>query len=466
MSFHSFDFLVFFLAFLSIYWQLPHRAQNVALALGSYFFYGYGEPYFVLLLLLSTAVDYRLALAIAAEPSSKRKLWLWASIALNLGLLAVFKYGNFAIENATALLQWIGHPVSPTTLQIALPAGISFYTFQSLSYIVDVYRGRTAPCRSLRDYAVFVSFFPQLVAGPIERSEQLLPQIDRPRALTASQVTEGAFLIAWGLFQKLVLADNVAMVANQIFSIHAIDFWTLWTGVFAFGIQIYADFSGYSDVARGAAKLLGIELTRNFRHPYFSESPAEFWRRWHITLGQWFKDYVYRPLLRENASRSRRAWAYVVVFLASGLWHGASWNFVLWGAFHAVVMLVCLLVAPIAPRWFVAAERAKPLRIFSTFVVVNVGWLFFREHDVSQILRYLSLSPLAPRWAPLPALGYFWLVIVASSLPLAAAALWESRSAKPVPRHPAWPLAYTIVFVVLLWLFAAADPSNFIYFQF
>jgi hypothetical protein len=263
------------------------------------------------------------------------------------------------------------------------------------------------------------------------------------------------------------------MVANQIFSLHRVDFILLWVGVLAFGIQIYADFSAYSDIARGTAKLLGVELTRNFRHPYFSASPAEFWRRWHITLGRWFKSFVYEPLKGANASRLRTCMCYMTVFALSGLWHGASWNFLLWGVVHGVALVICFLAKPYMPRFWLESAWTLPLRVAATFALVTFGWLFFREHDIAQIGRYLALNPFGPRIADPGVAQYFLTLVLLSSLPLVLAA-WLERYRESF--HLLLPglargrtvlaLAFSLVLVVLLVLLAAADPTNFIYFQF
>ena len=280
------------------------------------------------------------------------------------------------------------------TLRILLPVGISFYTFQAMSYTIDVYRGELHARRSLLDLAVFVSFFPHLVAGPIQRASFLLPQVESPRRFSAEKARSGFVLICWGFFKKLVVADNVGVIANKVFALSDPTFYILWAGVFAFAIQIYADFSAYTDIARGTSRWLGFELTENFAHPYLARSPADFWRRWNISLSSWFRDYVYIPL---GGSRLG-AWLWtrnvLVTFLLSGLWHGASWNYVLWGLYHGLLLLVTQvagqarrLPAPQFGRWLLVPQIA------GMFVLTNIGWLLFRETELSAIVRDLTLSP-------------------------------------------------------------------------
>ena len=302
MIFHSLDFLVFFLVVVSIYWRLPHRGQNILLLGASYIFYGWVHPWFVILMLASTTVDYWAGQRMEDDPARK-KTYLYASLAVNLGMLGVFKYYNFFIENVRELLAGFGLTVSPPILELVLPAGISFYTFQALSYTVEVYWGHMRARRNAVDFALFVAFFPHLVAGPIMRATNLLVQVEQPRTWNVDRARNALVLIAWGFFKKLVVADNVGIIANRVFSHEDPSFEMLWAGVFAFGLQIYADFSAYSDIARGTARWLGFELVLNFNHPYISHSPTDFWRRWHISLSSWFRDFVYIPL---GGNRGRR----------------------------------------------------------------------------------------------------------------------------------------------------------------
>src|SRR5690606_24310071 len=270
-------------------------------------------------------------------------------------------------------------PASRVTLDVTLPVGISFFTFQALSYTVDVYRGQLRARRSFVDVATFVALFPQLVAGPIERASALLPQVEGQRRFSADAARTGALLVAWGYFKKLVIADNVGLIADKVFAVEAPGFFVLWAGVLAFGIQIFADFSAYSDIARGVARWFGFELMVNFDNPYFARTPQEFWRRWHISLSTWFRDYVYIPLGGSRRGMARELANIMMVFLLSGLWHGANWTFVLWGGYHGL-LLVAQRLARLVP--FHVPVWMQPLQIAGMFVLVQIGWLMFREHDI------------------------------------------------------------------------------------
>jgi D-alanyl-lipoteichoic acid acyltransferase DltB (MBOAT superfamily) len=327
--FHSLDFFAFFLITLAAYWLLPLRAQNVLLFVASYVFYGWVHPWWPVLLFATTFIDYWAARGIVESPARK-KLWLWLSIGSNLGLLGFYKYFDFFVDNVAAAGAAIGWNVPHVALRVALPAGISFYTFQSMSYTIDVYRGH-APARTrFIDVAAFVSFFPHLVAGPIMRATNLLPQFEQERKFEPAAARDAALLIVWGLFKKLVIADNVGVIANKVFSLQSPEFFVLWAGVFAFAIQIYADFSAYTDIARGVAKWYGFDLIKNFERPYLATGPADFWHRWNISLSTWFRDYVYIPLGGSRRGPARHVANLMITFVVSGLWHGASWNYVLW----------------------------------------------------------------------------------------------------------------------------------------
>ena len=378
MTFQSFEYAVLLLAVFVTYWFLPRRFQNLLLLVASYVFYSFVDPKMALLLGGYTAVSYFAARRIEDDPNNSRK-YLWFAIAASLGALAFFKYAGFFVESISDMLDLISLANFESTLKIILPIGISFYTFQSLGYVIDVYTKRTTARRSLIDTALFISFFPQLVAGPIERASALLPQFERRRNFDADRTASGISLLAWGLFKKLVIADNVGMIVDSIFSTTQPGAALLWVGVLAFGIQILADFSGYTDIARGSARLLGIELSLNFRHPWLAKSPADFWRRWHITLSSWLRDYVYIPLGGSRNGRYSNATTLIVTFVLGGLWHGAAWNFVLWGLLHAALILI----------WR-AARKLKfqaptLLATLITFFVISASWLLFREGDVIYI---------------------------------------------------------------------------------
>ncbi len=384
MTFQSFEYAVLLVLVFTVYWLLPRRSQNILLLLVSYVFYAYVDPRLALLLGGYVVVNYAAARAIDGDRENARRYLLLAVLA-SLGALGFFKYAGFFVDNFASVLDTVGLASFDSTLRIILPVGISFYTFQSLGYVIDVYMGRTRARRDFIDTALFISFFPQLVAGPIERASKLLPQFERARKFTPDQTASGLSLLAWGLFKKLVIADNVGMIVDNIFSTATPGAAMLWVGVFAFGIQILADFSGYTDIARGSARLLGIELSPNFRHPWLASSPADFWRRWHITLSEWLRDYVYVPLGRNNQPNGTKpgnrktAVNVVITFVLGGLWHGAAWNFVIWGLFHAGLILA----------WRVASlSSVRPLKSVSvalTFLLIGFSWVLFREGDLSFI---------------------------------------------------------------------------------
>jgi D-alanyl-lipoteichoic acid acyltransferase DltB (MBOAT superfamily) len=463
--FHSLDFVVFFTIVFTVYWCLGRRLQNVLLLVASYFFYGYAQPWFVILLAATTLVDYVAGLGIARYPNKKRLL-LGVSIASNLGVLGFFKYFDFFSENVVRALGALGIDASRPALAVVLPVGISFYTFQSLSYTIDVYRGKLAARRNLLDFATFLSLFPQLVAGPIERATRLLPQVEAERRFDPDAARGAIVLVAWGFFKKLVVADNVALVANRIFQLDEPSFALLWVGTFAFAIQIYADFSAYSDIARGVAKLLGFELMKNFDHPYISQTPNEFWRRWHISLSTWFRDYVYIPLGGNRVGPVRHRVNLLLTFLLSGFWHGASWNFVLWGAYHASLFFLYDLVERVSPyllrtRWLLAP------RVVLFFALTNVGWLMFRETDISQLLADLTLTPVSsPR--ELMAAAYFLGLVSIGALPLVVdTVLSRARVQALLDTHPL--IAESVAVVGLgvgMACFHSVTPGDFIYFQF
>ena len=468
MLFYSLDFAVFLTVFLAVYWLLPHRAQNVFLLVGSYFFYGYVHPWFLILLFASTVGDYSFALGMRRF-EEKKKLLLIGSLCVNLGLLSFFKYFGFFVDNVLGLASALHLHVTRPTLTVILPVGISFYTFQSLSYTIDVYRGRLEPRKSFLDVATFLALFPQLVAGPIERATHVLPQVERERRFDPEQARLGLLLMIWGLCKKLVIADNVAVIANKIFSLTAPGFSLVWVGTLAFCVQIYADFSAYSDIARGTARLLGFELMKNFDQPYLSQTPAEFWRRWHISLSSWFRDYVYIPLGGNRGSKARTFFNLFLTFLLSGFWHGASWNFLMWGAYHGLLLIVFRLLED----WLPGAFRVRwlsPLRVVVMFALVNIGWLMFRETDVQQLLLDFTLRPSGDSAAQRIAAGHFLGLIACYSLPLVLdSTLYSSRVYLRARASQFWALlegALAAVLIAVLVSFYSDVPSDFIYFQF
>ncbi len=395
MLFNSFEFLVFFPLVLALYYVLGRRGQNLLLLLASYLFYGWWDWRFCSLLALSTLIDFFCGLAMGRWPGRKR-VWLAVSVGAGLGILGFFKYFNFFVDTAALALSSLGVEPHLPVLRIVLPVGISFYTFQTMSYTLDVYRGHLAPTRNLLDFGLYVAFFPQLVAGPIERATHLLKQFAAPRVVTRSMIESGCFLILLGYFRKVVIADGVSPMVETIFASSATAPWhQLVTGAVLFSIQIYGDFAGYSDIARGLSRLLGIQLMVNFKQPYLSRNITEFWRRWHISLSTWLRDYLYIPL---GGNRGGTAGTYrnlMLTMLIGGLWHGANWTFVVWGGLHGVYLAVhkmWLARRRIRPE-FGPVGRMTPgaaAGMAATFLLVGFAWIFFRCSSLAEAFRFMA----------------------------------------------------------------------------
>ena len=475
MLFNSYIFWVFLAGVVALYRLLPHRAQNRMLLVASYVFYGAWDWRFLGLIALSTVVDYFIARALGAshDPGRRRAL-MWTSVGVNLGILAVFKYYGFFAGELATLLNGAGLGVLLPTLDIVLPVGISFYTFQTMSYTIDVYRGQTEPAEGFLDFALYVSFFPQLVAGPIERSTRLLPQILTPRTVTRDDFCEGLYLVAIGLFKKVVIADNMAQIANAVFNTPTatLSGFEALVGVYAFAFQIYGDFSGYSAIARGVSRWLGFDLMVNFRMPYFAVSPSDFWRRWHISLSSWLRDYLYIPLGGNRSSSLMTYRNLVLTMLLGGLWHGAAWTFIAWGAVHGAILAIYRYAehARDTPMPWADPGRSGLWRagaILLMFHIVCVTWLLFRAESMGQ--AYDMFSALFTRFDPttvgLGMLGTIMFYVT----PLMAYEWWVERRGDLMElTHVAWParaVAYTYC-TLMIWLFAAPTQSEFIYFQF
>lgn len=401
MLFNSFDFAIFITICFFIYWFLLKnqlRLQNFFILVASYIFYGWWDWKFLGLILFSTVVDFIVGrLLLKEKQHNKRKLLLLTSLTTNIGLLFFFKYYNFFVESFVDAFTFFGQEIRANTLNIILPVGISFYTFQTLSYTIDIYRKKLTPNNDFISFAAFVSFFPQLVAGPIERASNLLPQFYTKRKFDYTNASQGMRQILWGLFKKIVIADNAAKVVDLIFSQSEIyDGSTLFVGGVLFAFQIYCDFSGYSDIAIGTARLFGFELKKNFAFPYFSRDMAEFWRRWHISLSTWFRDYLYIPLGGSQVGLLKKIRNTFVIFLVSGFWHGANWTFVVWGALNAFYFLP-LMITNKNRRYLndVAHTRILPsfkefLLILKTFVLAVIAWIFFRAETIHQAVQILG----------------------------------------------------------------------------
>lgn len=401
MLFNSIEFAIFFPLVFLLYWFVAgkkYKIQNILILVASYYFYGCWDWRFLMLLVFSTSLDFFSGLMIVDSTSRNlKRFWFWLSIVVNLGFLGVFKYYNFFIESFAQTLSLAGLSTHFSSLQIILPVGISFYTFHGLSYVIDIYNERIKPERNFVNYSVFVCFFPLLVAGPIERATHLLPQITKPRIFDYQKAIDGLRQILWGLFKKIVIADNCAGLVNQIFdNYESQNASTLLLGGVLFAFQIYGDFSGYSDIALGTARLLGIELLRNFSFPYFSRDIAEFWRRWHISLTTWFRDYLYIPLGGSRGSKWLAVRNTFIIFLVSGFWHGANWTFIVWGAFHALLFMPLLLSGrnrkntdSIAHAKLLPNFKETTQMLF-TFLLVVLGWIFFRAPDLSVAFDYIA----------------------------------------------------------------------------
>jgi alginate O-acetyltransferase complex protein AlgI len=471
MLFNTFHFAYFFAILLPLYWALPHRPQNYLLLAASYYFYACWNPRFLSLLVLSTAMDYACGLAVdRIEHPHKRKLFVALSMALNLGMLGYFKYYNFFAESLQLALARAGMHVSLSHLNVVLPIGISFYTFQSMSYVIDIYRRAIKPTKNFVEFAAFVSFFPHLVAGPIMRPTMLLPQIEKKRRFNLQQFYQGFYLIFWGLTKKVVVADNLALIVNDLFGRwETIDGGLALIALYAFAFQIYCDFSGYTDAARGIAKCLGIELALNFNLPYFATSPKDFWSRWHISLSTWLRDYLYISL---GGNRGGKAMLYrnlMLTMIIGGLWHGAAWTFVLWGTYQGVLLVGHRLLQPwldkIHPTEPVDRACWKLVRIVATFHMVCFGWLHFRASSIAQVVGMIEAIVYRPA---IPASSYLLPVAVAI-LPLLFVQVvqYVSKDLDVIERTPWYVRSafYTACFYAFV-LAGEFGGSQFIYFQF
>jgi D-alanyl-lipoteichoic acid acyltransferase DltB (MBOAT superfamily) len=471
MLFNTFHFAYFFALLLPLYWVLPHRPQNYLLLAASYYFYACWDPRFLSLLVLSTAMDYACGLAVdRIDDQRKRKMFVALSMALNLGMLGYFKYYNFFADSLQAALLRSGVHVKMSHLQVVLPIGISFYTFQSMSYVIDVYRRDIKPTRNFIQFAAFVSFFPHLVAGPIMRPTTLLPQIEKPRRFNLDQFYQGAYLIFWGLTKKVVVADNLALIVDDLFGRwQTIDGGLALIAIYAFAFQIYCDFSGYTDAARGIAKCLGIELALNFNLPYFATSPQDFWSRWHISLSTWLRDYLYIPLGGSRGSKVKLYRNLMLTMVIGGLWHGAAWTFVLWGFYQGLILVAHRLLRPwldrVRPVDLVDRACWKALRIFVTFHLVCLGWLIFRAKSVPQIEG--MLMAIATK-AAIPASSYI-LPVALCILPLLLVQVVQylTKDLDFIFRTP-W-YVRSVFYTACFYAFVLAGEfggSQFIYFQF
>ncbi len=468
MIFNSLTYAVFLPVVLIAYWGLGKARQNLVLLVASYVFYGWWDWRFLSLLMISTVVDFTIGrLMHASSDPTRRKRLLQMSLAVNLGLLGVFKYFNFFIESATNALDGIGVSANPSTLNIILPVGISFYTFQTLSYTFDIYRERLEPTTNIVNFATYVAFFPQLVAGPIERAHQLLPQIVAPRNRPGfEQIQSGLTLIAFGLVKKVAIADMVAPIANRNFNnAETAGGSAMVIGIIAFSLQIYGDFSGYTDIARGTSRLLNIELMRNFEQPYLSRNITEFWRRWHISLSSWLRDYLYIPLGGNRNGTFNTYRNLMITMLLGGLWHGAGWNFLVWGALHGGALAFHRALGG------TSSDQQVRLRdipsIVATLGFVAVGWVFFRAESFSQALTVLEHASWFIHSGP--EFSFDFLTVVGAGMVVLVTDLWqrfELDRSIAAGRVPVLSGALVGVAVLAITIFSGGDSAPFIYFQF
>ena len=473
MNFNSLQYLIFLPVTVILYFTLPRRLKNPMLLAASYYFYACWQPVYACLMLFSTAATYVCGILIAKKPARK-KTWLTLCLVTNLAILFFFKYFNFVFGALGSVLS-----VDMPTLSVLLPVGISFYTFQALGYTMDVYRGTIPAEQSFIDYALFVSFFPQLVAGPIERTGNIIPQLKAPHKPSLKNFQSGLTLIIWGMMKKVIIADNMAVMVNTAYNnASAHTGAQLMFATVCFAVQIYCDFSAYSDIARGSSRIIGIELMQNFDCPYGAQSIKDFWRRWHISLSTWFKDYLYFPLGGSRKGKARTLLNLVIVFMVSGLWHGAAFTFVLWGLLHGIYQVLGALLMPVKKKIYSVIPKKNVIlqlvRTLFTFVLVCVGWVFFRANTVSDAL-FIFKQMLTPGVFDPFSLGLstpMLNAVIAAAVVLFAVDFLNRRQKITdfVNSHTA--LRYLVYFVILLSIFvfgyygSGFDPQDFVYFQF
>jgi alginate O-acetyltransferase complex protein AlgI len=477
MFFNSLSFAIFLPIVFVLYWFVFHKtksSQNAVLIIASYYFYSCWDWRFLFLLVFSTFLDYYTGIQIEkAKTDGLRKFWFWLSISINLGFLGIFKYYNFFASSFSDLLHGFGLHSSPLLLNVVLPVGISFYTFHGLSYVIDIYLKRIKAEYNFVDYSLFVSYFPLLVAGPIERATHLLPQVKVKRTFDYEKAKEGVYQIIWGLVKKVVIADTCATYANAIFDHYtSMNSLSLLLGAFYFAFQIYGDFSGYSDMALGMSKLFGIDLLRNFNYPYFSRDIAEFWRRWHISLSSWFRDYVYIPLGGSKGSKFKQVRNVFVIFLLSGFWHGANWTFIAWGFINALYFLPLLLlhknrsnIETVQLQWNLGSLKVL-WNIVATFGLSCLAWIFFRAKSIEIALDYIARiftnRSFLPQYLENERYSYEIVLLIFIFILVE----WNARTKiEPISGRYSW-LKLVLCLAALLALGTYSDYKEFIYFQF
>ena len=472
IMFNSIKYIIFIIIIVLLYWQLNRKYQNILLLFASYIFYMTWDWRFLSLILISTFVDFFIGKKIHYLENCKgRKNLLLVSIITNLTILGFFKYYNFFIENLSFLLTNVGVNTTNLHLQIILPLGISFYTFQTMSYTLDIYRKKIEPTKSLLSFALYVAFFPQLVAGPIERAGHLLPQFLRKRYFTKNQFFRGIDLILWGLLKKIVIADNVAHYVNFIFNLNEPSLLLIGIGIIGFGIQILSDFSAYTDIARGSAKLLGINLMKNFNMPYISKNPIDFWKRWHISLSTWVRDYIYIPLGGSRCSNRRYLINILITWFLMGLWHGAAWHFVIWGLYHGMLIIIYKwCIQPITEKYkMFKSKLTSIISIIIMFILVHFGWLLFRIENFAQLSLIFSGQTLKNSMADISISLVIFSLLMFFSLPY-----FISFFIKYISKY-SWNykfnniskriIIYTLIIMCII-IFGSIGSIDFIYFQF
>ncbi|NCG18165.1 MAG: MBOAT family protein [Rhodobacterales bacterium] len=472
MNFVQSEFLWFIAMVFTLYWAAQRRTwQNVVLLIASAIFYGFVHWWFLILLYSSATLDFFLGHMMVRRPKYKSYL-LIVSVAANLGVLAYFKYFNFFVENVTQLAENIGLQANLSTLAFILPVGISFYTFQTMSYTIDIYRGDLKPRKSFWDYLVFVSFFPQLVAGPIERAARLLPQVETPRVFVWKNILSGLSLAMWGGFKKICLADTIAPYVDKVFILEDPSGPMIWAASIGFMMQIFADFSGYTDIARGTARMLGFELVENFKSPFLAATTPEFWQRWHISLSFWIRDYIMVPLLGSGShlSMGRFVAATLITFTAIGFWHGASWNFILFGIFHGVWMTVYTLGARQLPDRVKNMPYGRPIAVAFHMLLVSIpGSMLFRETHIHRLFSYLQKNPFSATSDEWVATSVIMGMVAFVSVPLIFSYLVE-RYLLPRVTDTDWMLPLQTsswaVLASFMFVFYRISSGDFIYFQF
>ena len=477
MFFNSLAFAIFLPIVFFLYWFVFNKnknTQNTLLIIASYYFYSCWDWRFLFLLVFSTFLDYFTGIQIEKSNSEKgRKFWFWLSISVNLGFLGIFKYYNFFASSFAEMFTSFGFKVSPFLLNVILPVGISFYTFHGLSYVNDIYYQRKKAEYNFIDYSLFVSYFPLLVAGPIERATHLLPELKEKREFNLEKAKEGVYQIVWGLVKKVVIADTCAVYANAIFDHYpSMNSFSLIMGAIYFAFQIYGDFSGYSDIALGVSKLFGLDLLRNFNYPYFSRDIAEFWRRWHISLSSWFRDYLYIPLGGSKGGLWMKIRNTFIIFIVSGFWHGANWTYIVWGFINAVYFLPLLLsnsnrnnMDSIILKWNLDSVKVL-FSILTTFLLTCIAWVFFRARTITDAILYLKRmftnGEFSPQYLNNERYNYELLLMIG----LFVLVEWNNKTkVEPISGKRSW-LKMALAIMAIIAFGTYSDYKEFIYFQF